>query len=252
MIEKSPSKVIMLVPCFNEGARLNLKYWQQIADEVDCEWLFINDGSTDDTLEKLESIKGIRVLSFDKNEGKAEAIRKGINFVIEQPEFIDHSIGYIDSDDAFIVEDIKNVIEKFNSFEDEFDAIWVSRVALAGRKISRNTKRHLISRIIVTLLGFVYKEMPYDPQAGFKIFKARNFSKEIIDRKFKTRWFIDLEILTRIENLKKRKLHIWEEPVSSWRDIPGSKIEGLETIRVLFEFWRVFRILLQAKKNKWT
>lgn len=87
---------------------------------------------------------------------------------------------------------------------------------------------------------------------GFKIFKARNFSKEIIDRKFKTRWFIDLEILTRIENLKKRKLHIWEEPLSSWRDIPGSKIKGLETIRVLFEFWKVFIILLQSKKNKWT
>ena len=70
MIEKSPNKVIMLVPCFNEGARLNLRFWQQIVDEVNCEWLFINDGSSDDTLEKIESIIGIRVLSFDKNEGK--------------------------------------------------------------------------------------------------------------------------------------------------------------------------------------
>jgi dolichyl-phosphate beta-glucosyltransferase len=252
MIEKSPSKVVMLIPCFNEGARLNLKFWQQIADEINCEWMFIDDGSTDDTLKKIESITGIRVLSLDKNAGKAEAIRKGIRYVLDHPEFIDYNIGYIDSDDAFLIEDIKKVLEKFNSFEDGFDAIWVSRVALAGRKISRNTKRHLISRIIVTLLGFVYKEMPYDPQAGFKIFKARNFSNVIIDKKFKTRWFIDLEILTRMESLKKRKLNIWEEPVSSWRDIPGSKINGLETLRVLFELWRVFRILLENKKNKWT
>ena len=252
MIDKSPSQVIMLVPCFNEGSRLNLKFWQEIVDELECEWLFINDGSTDDTLEKLESIIGIKVLSFDENEGKAEAIRKGINFVLENPEFVDYNIGYIDSDDAFIVEDIKKVLDKFNSFKEDFDAIWVSRVALAGRKISRNTKRHLISRVIVTLLGFVYKEMPYDPQTGFKIFKARTFSKEITNKKFKTRWFIDLEILTRMESVNKRKLHIWEEPVSYWRDIPGTKIKGLEKLRIIIEFLRVFRILQVNKKNKWT
>ena len=65
MIDKSPSKVIMLVPCFNEGTRLNLKFWQEIVNEIECEWLFINDGSTDDTLEKLESIIRIKVLSFE-------------------------------------------------------------------------------------------------------------------------------------------------------------------------------------------
>jgi hypothetical protein len=104
----------------------------------------------------------------------------------------------------------------------------------------------------VTILGFVYKEMPYDPQTGFKIFKARTFSKEITNKKFKTRWFIDLEILTRMESVNKRKLHIWEEPVSYWRDIPGTKIKGLEKLRIIIEFLRVIRILQVNKKNKWT
>ena len=251
MIEDRLSKIMMIVPCFNEGNRLNLEYWQRITQEVSCEWLFINDGSTDNTINKLELINGIKILSFEKNEGKAESIRKGINYIIENPELDNYNIGYIDSDDAFIIDDIKKVLDKFININENFDAIWASRVALAGRNISRNSKRHLISRVIVTLLGVAYPEIPYDPQTGFKIFKAHTLSKELISKKFKTRWFVDLEILTRIEQIDKRRVKIWEEPVSYWRDIPGTKIKGLELVRVVSEIFKVFRILQESRKNQW-
>jgi glycosyltransferase involved in cell wall biosynthesis len=78
MSEKSLHKISAIVPAHNEEKRIEgvLKVLVESPDidEVIC----INDGSTDRTLEIAKSVKGVKVLSFKKNCGKACAVAKGV------------------------------------------------------------------------------------------------------------------------------------------------------------------------------
>jgi glycosyltransferase involved in cell wall biosynthesis len=138
MVVNTKMNIIMLVPCFNEEKRINKEYWRRNLNPQNCDWLFIDDGSTDKTHEVLKSLGNIEILSLSKNYGKAEAIRKGLEYVLSKKEFVDHSIGYMDSDDAFLTEDIYKIFNIFKNLSLSYDTLWVSRVALSGRQIIRN------------------------------------------------------------------------------------------------------------------
>jgi hypothetical protein len=118
---------------------------------------------------------------------------------------------------------------------------------LAGRNITRSTTRHHLARIIITIIGFVDKNIPYDPQTGFKIFYLRSKEKQVFAEKFKTRWFFDIEILRRWEKLTGSKIEIWEEPVNYWYEVGGSKVNKKQYIRI---FKEILHILLISVKNK--
>src|ERR1043165_9106871 len=64
-----------VVPCYNEEKRLDLDAFRAFSDRVG--FLFVDDGSRDGTRRLLQS-NGFDVLGFDKNGGKAEAVRRGI------------------------------------------------------------------------------------------------------------------------------------------------------------------------------
>ena len=74
----------LVVPCFNEAERLDLDAFKSFAEErQDVSFLFVNDGSDDDTLEVLELLhesnpEQFHVLDLKRNVGKAEAVRQGM------------------------------------------------------------------------------------------------------------------------------------------------------------------------------
>ena len=77
--------ISIVVPLFNEEESLNAFYDEltkgiQKLDEI-YEIIFIDDGSTDNSLSILKNLenknKKIRVFSFRKNQGKAEALTLG-------------------------------------------------------------------------------------------------------------------------------------------------------------------------------
>ena len=69
----------MVVPCFNEANRFNADYWKAIIqDTKDVKWVFVNDGSTDNTNEVLlpvSNLENVTIINLEINKGKAEAIR---------------------------------------------------------------------------------------------------------------------------------------------------------------------------------
>src|SRR5687768_11257284 len=75
---------IVVVPCYNEAQRLDTRAFSQL--RVSGHWvefLFVNDGSSDDTLDVLERLRcaspdTIRVHDLQPNRGKAEAVRTGL------------------------------------------------------------------------------------------------------------------------------------------------------------------------------
>ena len=252
MFEKS-KKILIVVPCFNEETRLQLSQWEDIiASSHHVTWLFVDDGSTDGTIEKiahLQQFQNVESYSLRKNHGKAEAIRLGLLSKLSSKFQI---FGYLDADGAFLKRDILDLVSLFCAkidSDEDLDCIIGSRVKLAGREINRRNARHYISRILLTAINFRWKNAPYDTQSGFKLFRYHPAVDTVLSTGFATKWFIDLEIFSRLMKAN-GKLKIWEEPVSYWREIPNSRISGGTKLLILKEALYAQVLINKAFKPK--
>ncbi|MBN2618556.1 MAG: glycosyltransferase family 2 protein [Spirochaetales bacterium] len=75
-------KLIIQIPCFNEEETLpvTLKDLPREIPGIDkVEWLIINDGSRDRTVEVAKACGVDHIVSFTKNRGLAEGFRKGLD-----------------------------------------------------------------------------------------------------------------------------------------------------------------------------
>jgi hypothetical protein len=177
-------------------------------------------------------------MDLPKNVGKANAIRLGTQKALEYGESKIKKIGYLDFDVAIAPGEIKRLNEIFEGFMSDgrkVDSIWASRVNLKGRYINRTFARHVYSRIITTILGLSYPDLPYDSQCGFKIFLNTSEFSNIFESAFKTRWFVDLEILIRFNQLMNRDCIIWEEPLLKWTDIKSENFKITSLFKLIYE-----------------
>ena len=245
----------IVVPCYNEEIRLNLDYWHQIINKINhVDWVFVDDGSKDKTLNVLTEqfrFENVTVLALEENHGKSEAVRNGmLEFVRREKSY--SGIGFLDSDSAFSVNDVEHLIDlcaqKFTPDNQGFKAVISSRVKLAGRSISRNTTRHYISRILLTFINWNWRDAPYDTQSGYKIFRNSTELKLALENPFRTKWFVDVELFARIGAMNGRN-QIWEEPVQSWLEIPGSKIGMRTSIKIIKDVYLIKRIAILARRN---
>lgn len=236
--------IAMVIPCFNEALRFNVPLWQDTIRKFDnCYWVFVNDGSTDATSAVLNQLQGerLRILEYATNLGKGEAIRFGLSYILEERFNTDFFlIGFLDADYAFSQNDIKYVLNK--SLEKihlvgEFDVVIGSRVKLAGRDIIRNNLRHYLGRVITTYVCLGWQSAPYDTQSGFKIFRLNRDLNDVINNPFVTKWFFDVELFLRLENLK--PLRICELPVMSWHETKGSNIRIKNFYSILIQILQV-------------
>ena len=89
------------------------------------------------------------------------------------------------------------------------------------------------------------KSRPFDSQSGFKVLRNTQACRQLFQKKFATRWFFDVEII--IRNRKAQKLVIWEEPVTSWSDIKGSKLGLSQPGIILADVARVIFIRISGR-----
>jgi dolichyl-phosphate beta-glucosyltransferase len=243
----------IVVPLYNEEKRFVVDYWNTITSKSDYTFLFVNDGSNDDThlvLDKLRNTN-IRVLNLEKNVGKSEAIRAGLNHAMTQSRSMVGLVGYLDSDTAFSELEVIEILEGSEKvfFDLELDALWMSRVKMAGRKIERGALRHYIGRLIASFLGRRIPEFPYDTQCGFKLFKTTPILVEALAAEFRTRWFVDLEILCRISAMKETPICLREWPLENWREVENSRIRLRTFWSIALEILVIRRILISVLKG---
>lgn len=232
------SSISLVVPCFNEAQRFNVPYWTEISEIEGIHLVFVDDGSKDQTrslITEFASTHSSEVLHHDVNLGKSEAVRTGLQHALASRT--GSIVGFLDADGAVPTNEVRRCIEFAKGLLDthQCDAVWASRVALAGRNIVRSDFRHYVGRVIATLVSRGIEGFPYDSQCGFKLFDASDELSAVLDRPFSTKWFVDVEIMLRWQSASKVPLRIYEEPLRAWSDQPGGNLSAKNVVSVVKE-----------------
>ena len=220
-------KTAIIIPCYNEEERIQKNKILELVSRKEITVYLTNDGSSDATLEVLtsiaqENVNQIKVINFEKNEGKASAIYKAIHLVRNQNQF--DYIGYFDADFSTPVTEMLRMLD-FNVTNPVL-FIFGSRVKLLNSVIKRKIYRHIIGRVIITVINWKFKLAIYDTQCGAKLF-SNEIIEKVFNKPFYTSWLFDVEIFIRLKNLN-LLLEGYEFPLKEWRDVEGSKL-GFKT-----------------------
>jgi glycosyltransferase involved in cell wall biosynthesis len=231
----------VVVPCFNEAQRLQAGELLRLADAGLLLWL-VDDGSTDRTRDLLEALRtqrpaSVRVLALQPNQGKAEAVRRGLVAALGQADVV----AYLDADLSTPVDEVFRLLEALD--EPGKQAALGSRVARAGAAIERRAARHLAGRAFATAASAVLGEPFYDTQCGAKAFRATAELRSALGEPFASRWAFDVELLGRLLREGVPFSAFVEVPLRSWRDVKGSKLGPVAMARAAADLLAISRRL---------
>ena len=239
MITSDNCSRVVVVPCFNESKRIVAANFVPLVDELNCKILFIDDGSMDDTVDKIVSLPlksdSYSIVSLPRNKGKANAVLAGIKLALDA-NF--EQIGLFDADGAIHPADLGAA---FDLIEDSPGVSVVSgaRVLLAGNDVIRKTQRRWIGRVIATLVSLIIEIQVYDPQSPCKVYRAADL-KRILVLQIDTKWFVDAELLSYLKSIQTPgSKWLLEFPVTKWQDVDGSKLSLLSFFKILGDLRRL-------------
>lgn len=231
---RSAATVKIVVPCYNEAERLDTQaFITFLQDCADVDFVFVNDGSKDATVEVLQTIKSafrdrVDVLSLSQNSGKAEAVRQGLLHATTSGATF---VGYWDADLAVPLNAIQDFTRIGSRFED-VDVIFGARRMLLGHRIERTLARRTVSRICAMLARLAVGLPIGDTQCGAKLLRNTDALTEALAAPFSAGWLFDVELFTRISNtLSGQRNAFYELPLAEWTEIAGSKVTGRAIVR---------------------
>jgi dolichyl-phosphate beta-glucosyltransferase len=247
----SPPTLVLVVPCFNEAARLDgPAFLGFAASHPAARLLFVNDGSDDGTPGILDRLKEqapgrVDVVSLPARQGKGEAVRQGILEALKQPAAL---VGFWDADLATPLSAVDDFLA-LASVRPDIDVILGSRVMLMGRDIRRQAWRHYLGRVFATGVSLALDLPVYDTQCGAKMFRVNDVTPALFTRPCRSKWIFDVELLARYlaqpvaPGEAPRRARIYELTVRAWRHVPGSKLRATDYFRAIFELAAIRREL---------
>lgn len=229
-------KLSVVIPCYNEQARFhdgfNHYYSYLTKQKYSWELIFVNDGSSDKTLELMKTeIKrksNVKLISYSKNRGKGYAICQGIKNAKGD------CILFSDLDHSVPIETIETF---FKYFQKGFEVVIGSR-RVKGSQIStrQHPFREFLGRGFTLLVRSIIDWKIQDATCGFKAFK-KQVAQKIFNNITIYDWAFDAEILFLC---KKFKIKLTQAPVS-WSDVKGSKVslkkDVLNSLRGLIKIY---------------
>lgn len=230
----------IIIPAYNEAARLP-ETLALVRDYVErqsfeTEVLVIDDGSTDDTVEKVQEIAHrfpqLRLITNEKNKGKGGVVRQGmLEAVGEQRLFMDadHSTAITEFD-------------KFLPFIGKFDVIIGSRyLEKSSIKVKQPLKRRVVSRMGNWLIQRTLLPGIVDTRCGFKLFSAKA-AQDVFKHQSMNGWAFDDEILT---IAREHGFSIKEVPVD-WYDAKDSKLRAAHAAARSFQDLKAIKRKVKA------
>ena len=240
------TRLQLVIPCYNEALRLDTSTFARfVTTRSDVGLLFVDDGSTDSTPQVLEQLAEkcdgrVATLLLPRNGGKAQAVQRGMVAAMDtQPELA----GYWDADLATPLDAIDEFISVLDAHPD-IDIVMGSRVKLLGRRIDRHAHRHYAGRVFATAASLALGLDVYDTQCGAKIFRVNPEIRRVFETPFVSKWVFDVEILARYANVVgtgRAASSIYELPLTTWTDVPGSKVRARHAARAFWDVARIWR-----------
>jgi dolichyl-phosphate beta-glucosyltransferase len=238
-------RTVIVVPCYNEAKRLKAEAFVNFARGWEGRFLFVNDGSKDETGALLTALaarlpKSLSAMSLAQNSGKAEAVRQGFRHAFHEGA---DAVGFWDADLATPLD----VIPRFEAIladQAALDIVMGARVRLLGGAVERNPSRHYLGRGFATVVSWLLDAHVYDTQCGAKLFRATPLVRELFARPFLSRWVFDVELLARYLDARAAlgqdgRDGIREVPLEVWRDVAGSKVRSQDFLRAGVDLARI-------------
>lgn len=245
---RSSARLQLVVPCYNEAGRLpEAAFLEAARQRSDIQFLFVNDGSTDETAGMLARLcasangnGNLAALHLPRNGGKAAAVRSGVLAALERrPEFV----GFWDADLATPLAALQDFIDVLDA-NPQIDIVMGARVKLLGHHVERYRFRHYSGRLFATAASIALRLAVYDTQCGAKIFRVTPGIREAFAVPFRSRWVFDIELLSRYIAISGRTAAsngIYELPLATWIDVPGSKVKAWHGVQALWDIARIWR-----------
>lgn len=235
-------KLSIVIPVFNEEKRLPDKfksYYSTLKSLIaDCDIIFVDDGSTDRTIDFLNKLKeedsAIKVIHYENNQGRGVATRVGM---------LEASGDYILEMDADLPIHPR-YIKMFLDFLEQnasYDFVIGSREHPKSTFVVKQPPlRVFAGKIFHIIFKLFFGSQFNDVMCGFKMFRNK-IAKNIFAHVYDSRYLAEAEIVY-IAN--KYGYRIKELPVE-WEDDHRSSVRMLkDTLRTCIGLWNI------AKRNR--
>ncbi|WP_407424476.1 glycosyltransferase family 2 protein [Methanobrevibacter sp.] len=192
-------KLDIVVPCYNEEKNIE-KFFTEVSyvlKDIDINIIFVNDGSSDNTLNEIKKLKDVSYISFSRNFGKEAAIYAGLSKTTADYVIL------MDVD----LQDPPSLIPEMMKYVDEYDIVATRRVTRAGEPKIRS----FFARLFYKLMNKISDIELVDGARDFRLMNRsvvdsilelnenNRFSKGIFEWiGFNTKW-IEYENVERIE-----------------------------------------------------
>jgi glycosyltransferase involved in cell wall biosynthesis len=235
----------IVIPCYNEANRLNQEAFLAFAkSHPEFKLCFVNDGSTDNTLEVLHTMSEERknqiiVYDMPANGGKAEAVRHGMIY-LQQYDLL--TLGFLDADLSTDFNDYIILLYHLDISAGGKKMVFGSRKSGNTSGIQRSAFRSIASDSVGMMIQSLVQLPIADTQCGAKI-----FSPELADycfrKPFETRWLFDVELFIRIKRYYGKEYameKICEVPLKKWVEMEGSKITASDSLKMPAQLMKIF------------
>lgn len=233
-------ELTVVLPCFNGGAAV-VDSVVRLAPALDerglrYEVIVVDDGSTDDTAERLKGIRvaQVRVLKHETNQGKGAAVRTGLRAARGR------SIVMTDHDLPYGAEAVLRCYEALR--EGALLAAGDRTLAQSVRQGRVPALRRLGSRVYMAVVGLTLPGIAVrDTQCGLKGFQ-RYVVAQVVERCRMRRFAFDLELLVfaavnRIEVARVPVTFMTEKPSSVPLFVAAAGTYR-DLLRILWNRWR--------------
>jgi glycosyltransferase involved in cell wall biosynthesis len=247
------SRATVVVPCFDEAQRLNLRAIQDFGRRTEAvDLLFVDDGSRDETLELLAHLhhhnpRRFSFLHLAKNGGKAEAVRQGLLRSLETGA---DYVGFWDADLATPLSDIE-LFARVLDAKPQVELVIGTRMRLLGHKIDRRPLRYWLGRLFANTASLALGLRVFDTQCGAKLFRVTPRLKQLFEQPFLTRWIFDVELLARMHCARRGAAGpqlrdvVYEFPLDSWCDVAGSAVKSGDFVKAAGELAKIYSTYLR-------
>ncbi|MGY8767001.1 MAG: glycosyltransferase [Pirellulales bacterium] len=245
----------IVIPCYNEAERIDLPAFLEFTQQQQgVDFLFVNDGSTDGTLDLIKNFvkrhpSRLSLLNMPANGGKAEAVRCGILQALDTDS---DYVGFLDADLATPLAEISRFMQVMHENPTK-QMIIGSRIPLLGHQINRTPLRRFIGRGFASVASKILGIPLFDTQCGAKFFKVNTLTRFLFETQFSSRWIFDVELFARLSSaLGKQEsiLAIYELPLNQWTEIPGSKLRSRDFLKAIGELLAIHFEFNMSRK--WT